>query len=151
MADSGNAIGQFTDEVEQATSEMAEDVKDSVGEMIEQGVQTTFGPKLTPQQIQQKQAEDQKRMTKVRSDLKWYQAIAADQKKLTEQRKQEKLQKQQSEEQEKEQKIQDDRVNKKRIFSPAKKTPAVPGQPVPQMEEIARTRQEVGKGHGVGG
>ncbi len=72
MADSGNAIGQFTDEVEQATSEMAEDVKDSVGEMIEQGVQTTFGPKLTPQQIQQKQAEDQKRMTKVRSDLKWY-------------------------------------------------------------------------------
>ncbi len=151
MADSGNAIGQFTDEVEQATTEVAKDVKDSVGEAIEQGVQTTFGPKLTPQQIQQKQAEDQQKMAKVRSDLKWYQAIAAGEKKLMEQRKQEKLQKQQSEEQEKEQKRQVKEQNKKRIISPAKKTPAIPGQPVPQMEEIARTRQEVGKGHGVGG
>lgn len=151
MADAGKVIGQFSDEVEQATSEVAKDVKDTVGEMLEQGVQTTFGPKLTPQQIQQKQLQDQKDLAETRRKLRYYQNTAAAQKKVRDEGKQTQLQKQQVEEQEKQQKKAEEEENKKRIISPAKKTPAVPGQPAPVVEEIARTRQEIGKGHGVGG
>ena len=62
MANPGNKLGQFTEEIEQATNEVAGDVKDSVGEMIEQGIQSVAGPKLTPQsfdsaQDKQKQLE----------------------------------------------------------------------------------------------
>jgi len=151
MADSGNTIGQFKEEVEQAANEVASDVKDSVGEMIEQGVQTTFGPKLTPQQIQQKQLEDQKKLAKVRSDLKWHQDVAVAQKKLSEEEKQKKLQKQQSEEQEKQQKKLSEDEKKRVIISPAKQTPVVLGGPAQPREEIARSRPEIGKGRGIGG
>ena len=150
MADGGSGIKQFSEEMEQATNEVAEDVKDSVGEMIEQGIQSVAGPKLTPQQIQQKQKEEQKRLDKVRGDLKWYQNIADAQKREREKERQEQLQKQRLEEQQKQEKQADAEVRGKTIISPAKKTP-VPGQMVPQKEEIARTRQESGKGHGIGG
>lgn len=60
MANSGNVIGQFRDEIEQTATEIAGDVKDSVGELIEQGIQSVK-PQLTPQQLQQKQQEDQKK------------------------------------------------------------------------------------------
>ena len=151
MADSAGKIGQFTDEVEQATEEVASDVKDSVGEMIEQGVQSVAGPNLTPQQLQQKQLDEQQRLNKARRTIKWYQDIAAAQKKVRDEEQQKKLQKQQEEEQEKQKKKLEEEAKRKIIISPAKKTPAVPGQPVPQAEEIARTKQEIGKGHGVGG
>jgi hypothetical protein len=151
MADGGSRIKQFSEEVEQVTTEVAKDVKDSVGQALEQGVQTTFGPKLTPQQVQQKQLEEQTRLAKVRRDLKWYQDIAAAQKKERDEGKQKQLQKQQLEEQETQKKKMKEEVNKKRIISPAKRSPIVPGQTAPVTEEIARTRQEIGKGHGVGG
>lgn len=57
-----NGVKQFTGEIKQAASEVAKDVTDTVGEMIEQGVQSVTGTPLTPQQIQQKQMEDQKKI-----------------------------------------------------------------------------------------
>ena len=151
MADSGSGIGQFKDEMEQATAETVENVKDSVGQAIEQGVQSVVGPKLTPQQIQQKQQEEQKKLLQARKTIKWYQDLSLAQKKVREEEKQKNLQKQQIDEQEKQKKKMEEEEKKKRIFSPAKKTPAIPGQPASAVEEIARTRQEIGKGHGVGG
>lgn len=151
MANSANVIGQFKDEVEETTEEVVTDVKDSVGQMIEQGVQSVAGPKLTPQQLQQKQLDEQKKLAQARKTIKWYQDIAAAQKKVQEEVKQRKLQKHQEEEQEKQRKKQEEEEKKKVIISPAKKKPLFPGQVAPMKEEIARTRQEIGKGHGVGG
>lgn len=153
MANSANVIGQFTDELEQASGEVAEEVKEAGLEMLEQGIQSVKGtPPPTPQQIQQKQQEDQKQLAKARSDLKWFQTIAANEKKLMEERKQQKLQKQQLEQQEEQnKKIALEEEKRKRIISPAKKVPMMPGQPVPEIEELARSRQEIGKGHGIGG
>ncbi len=150
MANPGNKLGQFTEEIEQATNEVAGDVKDSVGEMIEQGIQSVAGPKLTPQQVQQKQIEEQKRLVKARKTIKWYQDIAAAQKKVMEEEKQKNLQKQQEEEQEKQKKKQEEETKKKVIISPAKKTPQFPGQ-APIREDIALSRPELKGGHGKGG
>lgn len=156
MADSGNKIGQFRDEMEQAASQLAKDVKDEVGQMIEQGVQSIAGPKLTPQsfdsaQDKQKQLDEQKRLAQARKTIKWYQDIALAQKKVREEEKQKKLQKQQQEEQEKQKKKLEGEEQKNILISPAKRKPLFPGQVAPMKEEIARTRQEIGKGHGVGG
>lgn len=150
MADAGNKIGQFNDEVERATTEVAQDVKDSVGQALEQGVQSVVGTQLNPQQVQQKQVEDQKNLTETRRKIRWYQDLAASQKRVREQEKQKKTQKQQLEEQEKQNKKMEEERKRKVIISPAKKRPMALGQQAP-IEEIARTRQEIGKGHGVGG
>ncbi|MEK7617338.1 MAG: hypothetical protein AAB414_04760 [Patescibacteria group bacterium] len=150
MANSANVIGQFKDEVEEVSEEVAEDVKDSVGEMIEQGVQSVAAPTLTPQQIQQKQLEEQKKLAQARKTLKWYQDIAAAQKKISEEEKQKKLQSQQVEEQEKQKKRMEEEEKKKIITSPAKKTPQFPGQ-APIREDIALSRPELKGGHGKGG
>lgn len=159
MSDSGSRVKQFTEEVEQATNEVAKDVKDSVGEAIEQGIQSVTGTPLTPQQInnlriaeQAKQQDDQKKLVQARKTIKWYQDVASSQKRVRDEEKQKQLQKQQSEESEKQQEKLKEKEEKKRvILSPAKKAPQVPGQPQPVPEEIARSKQEVGKGHGIGG
>lgn len=154
MANSGNRIGDFTDEMEQATGEVVSEVKDAVGEMIEQGVQSITGKQLTPQQIQQKQADNQKELTETRRKLRWYQDLQLAQRKVREEEKEKGMQRQQLEEDRKQQKKTKDAQNKQTIISPAKKTPAVPGQPQegPKVEEeIARSKQEIGKGHGIGG
>lgn len=142
MADSGGGVKQFTNEMEQAAIDVAKDVKDEVGQMIEQGVQSVAGPKLTPQQIQQKQLEEQKRLARARKTIRWYQDIAAAQRRVREEEKQKQLQRQQQEEQEKQ--------KKKVIISPARKTPQFPGQ-APIREDIALSRPELKAGHGKGG
>lgn len=149
MAD-GGGVKQFTDEMEQAATDVARDVKDEVGQMIEQGVQSVTGPKLTPQQLQQKQLDEQKRLAQARKTVKWYQDIAAAQKKIREEEKQKQLQRQQLEEQEKQKKKLEEEQKKKIIISPAKKTPQFPGQ-APIREDIALSRPELKGGHGKGG
>lgn len=145
MADSGSGVKQFTEEMGQAASEVTKDVRDNVGQMIEQGVQSIAGKQLTPQQLQQKELERQKKLAETRKRLKWFQDIEAAQRKVREQEKQKQLQRQQVEEQEKQKKKMEEAQRK---------------QPIPQVgkrqgpllrEDIARTRQEIGKGHGVGG
>ncbi|MBU1031908.1 hypothetical protein KKE03_03245, partial [Patescibacteria group bacterium] len=97
MADNRNIIGKFTDEMEQTTGEVVQDVKDSAGEAIEQGVQS--GP--TPQQIQQKQTQDQKDMVEARRKIAFYNKTDQEQKIVRQQEKQKLTQKQQIEAQEK--------------------------------------------------
>lgn len=156
MANTGNRIGDFTDEVEEATNEVAQDVKDSIGEMIEQGVQSVLGSHLTPQQInnptaseQQREVEEQKKLAKIRKTIKWYQDISAAQKKVRDEEKQKKLLLKQEEEEEKRRKKQQEEEKKKIIISPARKTSG-PGQP-PLREDIALSRPELKGGHGKGG
>ncbi len=151
MANSANVIGQFKDEVEQTATDVAKDVKDEVGQMIEQGVQSAAGKQLTPQQIQEKQLEDQKKLANARRVIAHYKKVEEEIKKVREQKKTEQIKKQQTEEQEKQKKNMEEEQEKKIIISPARKGPQIPGQPAPMREEIARTRQEIGKGHGVGG
>ena len=64
MADGASGVKQFSEEMGQAAGEVAKDVKDSVGEVLEQGVQSVVGTQLTPQQIQRKEIERQKKATK---------------------------------------------------------------------------------------
>lgn len=75
MADSGNGISQATEEVVQAAGEVAKDVKDSVGQVLEQGVQSVAGPNLTPQQVQQKQQQEQQQLAETRRKIDWYKKI----------------------------------------------------------------------------
>ena len=145
-----NVIGQFKDEVEEASGEVVQDVNDSVGEMIEQGVQSVAGPTLTSQQFQQKQLEEQKKLAQARKTIKWYQDLTAAQKKVIDEDKQKKLLQQQQEEEEKKRKKQEEEEKKKIIISPAKKTPQFPGQ-APIREDIALSRPELKGGHGKGG
>ena len=151
MANTNGVIGQFKDEMEQTATDVAKDVKDEVGQMIEQGVQSMAGKTLTPQQIQQKQLEEQKNLIEARRKIKFYQDTELKLKRIREEKRQKELQRIQQEDEEKKKKKLIEDQKKKVIISPAKRTPQFPGQPMPQPEEIARTRQEIGKGHGVGG
>lgn len=150
MANSANKVGQFTDEMEQAVGAVAKEVRDEVGQSIEQGVQSVVGKQLTTQQLQQKQSEDQKKLVETRRKIAWFKDLGVAQKKVREQENQKLAQRQQSEEQEEQKKKMEEDQKKQVIISPAKRKPQVPGQKAP-IEEIARTRQEIGKGHGVGG
>lgn len=78
MADNKSVIGKFNDEIEQTAGEVAHDVKDSIGEMIEQGVQSVAGTPLTPQQLQQKQQEDQRRELDRQKQLAYTRKYLAD-------------------------------------------------------------------------
>lgn len=107
MANSGNVIGQFRDEVQETTGEVAQDVKDSVGQMIEQGVQSVAGKQITPQQTQQKKADEQKRLMWARKVIDYYKNTEGAVKKVREekqQKEQQRLQAQKQEEQVEEQK-----------------------------------------------
>ncbi len=131
----------MSDSIKGAVAEVSRNIKDSVGEMIEQGVQSIIAPQLTPQQIQQKQIEDQKNLAEARRKIAFYQNTDQDLKRVrqaSEQKKSQRIQAQQQEAQTK-------KAEKMQVRQGSKK----PGIALP--EEIARTRQEIGKGHGVGG
>lgn len=119
-------------------AEVARDIKDAVGEMIEQGAQSVTAPQLTPQQIQQKQQQDQKDLAKVRGDIEWLRRIDEQQKGVREQNKQKEMQRLQNQQQEKQQgtqKVQIQSAKKQQVIS----------------ETVLRTQAERKVGKGVGG
>lgn len=141
MNDSGSGGGQFVSEMKSTVAEVAKEVKDAVGEMIEAGVQSVSVPQLTPQQIQQKQLQDQTDLAETRRKLDFYQKTDLEQKKVTSENKQKEAQRIQAQQQEQQ--------SKKAEKSQMQQAPKRPGAALP--EEVARTRQEIGKGHGIGG
>lgn len=136
MADGGSGVKQFAGEMGQAASDVAKDIKDEVGQMVEQGVQSVVGPKLTPKQLQQKELERQKKMAEARRKIKWWQDIAAAQKAVREKEKQKELQRQQQTQQQ--QQIKQFTIEQKKR------------QPLPE-EVRARSMVERKTGRGVGG
>jgi len=136
-----NAIGQFSDEIEQTATEVSADVKDSVGQAIEAGVQSVISTPLTPQQQQQRQQEEQAKLVQARADIQFLQNTEENLQKVREENKQKEEQRLKDFEEEMEKK----RAKGGQMNQAVKK----PGQPM--NEAIAATRQEVGKGHGVGG
>jgi len=142
MSDSGGGGNQFASEMKSTVLDVAKDVKDSVGEMIEQNVQTAVGSQLTPQQQQRKKQDEQQDLEKARKVISYYKNLGTDIKKAQDARLQkeaERLKQMQEEEQAKKmQKSQGQEV----------KT-APPGKGL--REDIARTQAERGKGRGVGG
>ena len=140
MADSGSAIKQFTGELTQAAGEVAKDVKDEVGEALEQGVQSVVGTQLTPQQIQQKQLDDQKELAETRRKIEFYKKTAEEQKTIRQQEKQKQMQTQQAEMQQQQ---------TRKVQQIREQTVKAPGQPL--REDLARTQAERSKGRGIGG
>lgn len=137
MTDS--VVKQFSQEVAQVTSEVVRDVKDAVGEMIEQGVQSAVGQQLTPYQIQQKQLEEQKQLQEARRKIAFLKRIDQEQKTVREANKQKETQRLQAQQQNqtvKEQQAVTQQTSKK------------PGQ---LPEEVLRTQVEFKPGKGVGG
>lgn len=119
MADGGNVIGKFADELEQPTKEAGEELKDAVGEAIEQGVQSVFGPQLTPQQIQQKQVDDQKQLTETRRKLEFYTRTDQEQKRVAAENKQKEEQRLQNQKQEEKEEEVEKEEKKKQPINPA--------------------------------
>jgi len=125
-----------------AALEVAREVKDAVGEAIEQGVQSVAGSQPTPQsfdpaqdrQIQQKQLEDQKELHRVRKWFKDLEQQTAQVRQANQQKEQQRLQAQQQEKQVAIQKAQLQQVKK-----------------VPTPEAVLRSQVERKAGKGVGG
>lgn len=132
MADSGNVIGQFRDEIEQAAGDVASEVKDQAEQAAEGGMQSIFGtkpPQATPQQAQsfdsaqdrQKEEERQKKLYETRRILKWHNDIAEAQKKVREEQKQkerQRLQGGQPQKQEAQVKLVEQKQQKQKILAP---------------------------------
>ena len=118
MADSGG-MKQFAGEMGQETLDVAKDVKDSVGEAIEQGVQSVIGPKLTPLQIQQKQQQDQQKLSETRRVIQHYKDIDVAQKRVREQNKQKEQQRLQNLKQDEQVKNIQIKQKKKQPINPA--------------------------------
>lgn len=133
MANNGNVIGQFRDEIEEASGEVAEDVKDSVGQVLEQGVQSVIGSRLTPQQQQQKQQEDQKQLAYTR---KWLGDL---------QRAEEKVRAENKQKEEQRLKAQQEEKQVAEMKKEQKKKQSIPD------EVRARAMAETKVGRGVGG
>mgnify|MGYP001566856090 CR=1 FL=1 len=140
MADGASGVKQFAEELGQAAGEVTKDVKDSVGEALEQGVQSVTGTQLTPQQIQQKETERQKKLAENRRIIAHYGKIKQDQKTVRDQEKQKQIQTQQAE-------IQQQQT--KKIQQVKQQAVKIPGQPL--REDLARTQVERSKGRGIGG
>ena len=92
MSDSGSGIKPFTEETAQVAGEVAKDIKDSVGQAIEQGVQSIVGTQPTPQQQQQKRQEEQQGLEKARKVINYYKTLDTNIKKAQEERKQKEMQ-----------------------------------------------------------
>lgn len=138
MADGGSSIKQFSEEVTQATGEIAKDIKDSVGQALEQGAQSVVGTTLTPQQIQQKQQQDQKDLTEARRKISFFQKTDQEQKIARDQNKQKEAQRLQNQQQEEQVKVQQTQI--KQTLKKVKLS-----------EEVLRTQAEFKVGKGVGG
>lgn len=143
MADSGSGIKQATQEMAQTVKEVAKDVKDELGQMIEANVQTAVGFQLTPQQQQQKKQEEQQGLEKARKVINYYKNLGADIKKAQEERKQKEAQRLQQMQQEEQEKKAREAAKKQTFVSPQGK--------MNLREDIARTQAERSKGRGVGG
>lgn len=145
MANSNNIIGQFAEETGEVVKETAEEVKDALGEMIEQGIQSTTSPQLTPQQFQQKQQEDQKKEQDRQKQMvytrKWIADLAAAQQKVRMENKQKEQQRLQAQQEEAQQK----KVEEIQKTQAAKK----PGGTT--QDAIQRSLAEYKPGKGVGG
>lgn len=102
MSDSGGGgIQQASEMVTQTAREVAADVKDAVGEMVEQGVQSvTGGQPLDPQQVQQKEQERQKNLVETRRRIEWLKQVAQEQKQVAQENKQKEMQRLQAQQQE---------------------------------------------------
>lgn len=145
MVNSGNTIGQFRDEMETTVGEVTQDVKDQVGQAIEQGVQSVVGSNLTAQQIQQKKLEDQQKITEARRKIEYWKKINEEQKKIRLSEKQKLQQRLQLEEQRKQEKKAEEAQKKQAIPRVGKRTTAQ------IQEDLARSQMERSKGRGVGG
>ena len=69
MSDGSGAPGVIAgvvQEVAPVAQEIKQDAQDAVGQAIEAGVQSVMGTQLTPQQIQQKEEDRQKKIAEVR-------------------------------------------------------------------------------------
>ena len=142
MSDSGSVGSQFVGEMKSTVAEVAKDVKDTVGEMIEQGVQSVASPQLTPQQIQQKQQDDANQIAEARRKIAFYKMTDEEQKSVIQENRQKEAERIQAQQQE----IQAKQAQKAQM---QQQTAKKPGAQIP--EEVARARQEIGKGHGIGG
>lgn len=134
-----NSVKQFTEELEQTAGEIKIDVKDEIGQALEQGVQSVVGTQLTPQQIQQKQIDDQNKIAEARRKINFYQKTAREQAAVRQQNKQKEMQRKQEEQQETEQK----KVEEVQIKQ-AQKKPGI-------SEAVLRSQAELKVGKGVGG
>ena len=138
MADLGSGIKQVAEETIEEVGEVVKEVKDELGQALEQGAQSATGTQLTPQQIQQKQADDQKKIAEARRKIAFYQQTDQAQKMVRQQNKQKEMQRIQAQQQEKqEKKIEEVQIKQ------AKK----PGM----SEAILRSQAEYKPGKGVGG
>lgn len=127
-----SAIGQIPGEIGEAA---VKPVIDEVGKAIEQGVQSVIGSQLTPQQLQQKELERQKKLAETRRVIDHYKKIDQEQKLVRQQKKQEEMQKKQEEGQK--QQVQEIKKEQKK-------------QQIPE-EVRARAMAETKVGRGVGG
>lgn len=109
-------IGKFTDETTETVGEVAKDVKDAVGQALEQGVQSITGSQLTPQQIQQKQQAEQKRLSDTR---KWLQDVEIAQQKVRAENKQKEEQRLQAQKQEEQVAEIEEKQEKEKPVNPA--------------------------------
>ena len=137
MSDLGNRIKQVTEETSQTVEEIAKDVRDSVGEAIEQGFQSATGTPLTPQQIQQKQIDDQKKISETRRKIDWLKKVDEEQKMVRQANQQKETQRLQSQQQQKQVEVQKVQIQQ------AKE------QKIP--EEVLRSQIERKAGKGLGG
>lgn len=138
MSDSGSGGNQFVSEVKSSVGEVVEDIKDSVGEAIEQGVKSVVGSPLTSTQAQQKQAEDQAKLAKVRRDIAWMKNVDESQKQVRYVNQQKEAQKQDAKQQEKAEKVQITQVKQTKQNNEA-------------VEAQRRAAAELKMGKGVGG
>ena len=99
MSDSGGGVGQFVGEIKSAAAETLTDAKDGIGEAIEQGAQSVTNPNPTPQQIQQKQLEDQTAIAEQRRIINFNAQLSTDLNKAVAEDRQNKAQRIQSQEQ----------------------------------------------------
>ncbi|MBI4038969.1 hypothetical protein HY384_03345 [Candidatus Daviesbacteria bacterium] len=146
MANSGFGGNQLGESFE-IVKEVVRDVKDSVGEMIEQGVQSVSSSNLTPQQFQQsldsardRKLEDQKQLAEARRKIEWYKKLEQEQKKVREANKQKETQRLQAQQQK-------EQAKKIQVVK-LQQTPKKPGE-LPQ--EVLRTQVEIKTGKGIGG
>lgn len=125
-------VSQIPQEISEAA---VKPVIDEVGKAIEQGIQSVVGSQLTPQQLQEKQLEEQKKLAHARRVIEHYRRIEEAQRAVRTAKKQEEMQKKQEESQQKQ---------AQEIKKEQKK------QKLPE-EVRARAMAEMKAGRGVGG
>lgn len=151
MSDLGGGQNQFAGEMKQAAQEVVQDVKDQVGQAIEQGVQSITGQQLTPQQIQQKEEEKQKKLAEVRWRIERLKKTEQQVSQVSQENQQKDAQRLKEWEEKNKKEAEREALQNQQIISPAKQTPRAPGQVVEQREDLQRSKQELRAGHGIGG